>query len=109
MLNQGLIQDFQKLLGPEQVLVSEADRLTYAYDAAVLEPVLPALVVRPRSAEALGRVVALEVVQEFQGGRHDAGGDARRRLKPAATDRLEEAGRLLPASPKQDGDFFVEG
>ncbi len=59
MLNQGLIQDFQKLLGPEQVFVSEADRLTYAYDAAVLEPVLPALVVRPRSTEALGRVVAL--------------------------------------------------
>ncbi len=59
MLNQGLIQDFQKILGPEQVFVSEADRLTYAYDAAVLEPVLPALVVRPRSTEALGRVVAL--------------------------------------------------
>ena len=59
MLRQGLIQDFQKILGPEQVLVSEADRLTYAYDAAVLEPVLPALVVRPRSTEALGRVVAL--------------------------------------------------
>ncbi|MCL4502804.1 MAG: FAD-binding protein [Deltaproteobacteria bacterium] len=59
MLNQGLIQDFQKILGPEQVFVSEADRLTYAYDAAVLEPVLPALVVRPQSTEALGRVVAL--------------------------------------------------
>lgn len=49
MLNQGLIQDFRRILGPEQVFVSEADRLTYAYDAAVLEPVLPALVVRPRS------------------------------------------------------------
>ena len=59
MLNQSLIQDFQKLLGPEQVFVSEADRLTYAYDAAVLEPVLPALVLRPQSTEALGRVVAL--------------------------------------------------
>ena len=41
MISQGLIQDFQKILGQEQVFVSEADRLTYAYDAAVLEPVLP--------------------------------------------------------------------
>jgi len=59
MISQGLIQDFQKILGREQVFVSEADRLTYAYDAAVLEPVLPALVVRPTSTEDLGRVVRL--------------------------------------------------
>jgi glycolate oxidase len=59
MISQGLIQELQQLLGREQVMVSEADRLTYAYDAAVLEPVLPALVVRPRSPEALGRVVRL--------------------------------------------------
>ena len=59
MISQGLIQDFQKILGREQVFISEADRLTYAYDAAVLEPVLPALVVRPRSTEDLGRVVRL--------------------------------------------------
>ncbi len=59
MISQGLMQEFQQLLGREQVMVSEADRLTYAYDAAVLEPVLPALVVRPRSPEALGRVVRL--------------------------------------------------
>ena len=48
MLDRGLIQRFRSCLGPEQVFVSEADRLTYAYDARVLEPVLPALVVRPR-------------------------------------------------------------
>jgi glycolate oxidase len=59
MISQGLIQEFQQILGREQVMVGEADRLTYAYDAAVLEPVLPALVVRPRSREALGRVVRL--------------------------------------------------
>jgi len=59
MISQGLIQDFQKILGREQVFVSEADRLTYAYDAAVLEPVVPALVVRPTSTEDLGRVVRL--------------------------------------------------
>ncbi|MGB9292674.1 MAG: FAD-linked oxidase C-terminal domain-containing protein [Desulfobaccales bacterium] len=59
MISQGLIQELQQILGREQVMVSEADRLTYAYDAAVLEPVLPALVVRPRSPEDLGRVVRL--------------------------------------------------
>ncbi|HEY9073577.1 MAG TPA: FAD-linked oxidase C-terminal domain-containing protein [Desulfobaccales bacterium] len=59
MISQGLIKDFQRILGPEQVMVSEADLLTYAYDAAVLEPVLPALVVRPKSTELLGRVVGL--------------------------------------------------
>ena len=59
MISQGLIKELQQILGREQVMVSEADRLTYAYDAAVLEPVLPALVVRPRSPEDLGRVVRL--------------------------------------------------
>jgi len=59
MISQGLIQELQQILGREQVMVSEVDRLTYAYDAAVLEPVLPALVVRPRSPEDLGRVVRL--------------------------------------------------
>jgi hypothetical protein len=38
---------------------SESDRFSYAYDAAVLDPVLPGLVVRPESREALGRVVKL--------------------------------------------------
>ncbi|MGA7578210.1 MAG: FAD-binding oxidoreductase [Desulfobaccales bacterium] len=59
MISQGLIHELQQIVGREQVMVSEADRLTYAYDAAVLEPVLPALVVRPRSPEDLGRVVRL--------------------------------------------------
>jgi glycolate oxidase len=59
MVSPGLIKEFQQLLGKEQVMVSEADRLTYAYDAAVLEPVLPALVVRPTSTATLGRVVRL--------------------------------------------------
>jgi len=59
MVSKGLIQEFQKVLGPEQVFLDETDRLTYAYDAAVLEPVLPAVVLRPRSPEELGRVVRL--------------------------------------------------
>jgi glycolate oxidase len=49
MVSDSLVKEFQRLLGKDQVFLQEADRLTYAYDAAVLEPVLPALVVRPKS------------------------------------------------------------
>ena len=59
MANDRVVQEFQRLLGKDQVFLQEADRLTYAYDAAVLDPVLPALVVRPKSTEELGQVVRL--------------------------------------------------
>ena len=59
MASQALVKEFQRLLGTEQVLLEETDRATYAYDAAVLEPVLPAIVLMPRSAEDLGQVVRL--------------------------------------------------
>ncbi|MHB8068461.1 MAG: FAD-binding oxidoreductase [Desulfobaccales bacterium] len=59
MSNQALAQEFQRILGKEQVFLDETDRATYAYDAAVLEPVLPALVLRPRSVDELGQVVRL--------------------------------------------------
>lgn len=54
-----LIKEFQRALGKENVLHDEADRLTYSYDAAVLTPVIPSLVLRPTSSEALGRAVRL--------------------------------------------------
>ncbi len=41
MLSQGLIKDFQKIVGPDAVFTAETDRHTYSYDAAVLPPVLP--------------------------------------------------------------------
>ncbi len=59
MVSDSLVREFQRLLGKDQVFLQETDRLTYAYDAAVLEPVLPALVVRPKSTELLGQVVRL--------------------------------------------------
>jgi glycolate dehydrogenase FAD-linked subunit len=54
-----LVKEFQRILGKENVLYDEADRLTYSYDAAVLEPVIPSLVLRPTSSEALGQTVRL--------------------------------------------------
>ncbi|KAB2891357.1 MAG: FAD-binding protein [Desulfobulbaceae bacterium] len=40
-------------------MTSEIDRYAYSYDAAVLEPVMPGIVVRPTTSEALGRVTRL--------------------------------------------------
>jgi len=44
MIGQGLVKEFERILGKENVFRDEADRLTYSYDAAVLEPVLPSIV-----------------------------------------------------------------
>jgi glycolate oxidase len=59
MISQSLVKEFQRLLGAEQVFLEETDRATYSYDAAVLEPVMPAIVLRPGSPEELGQVVRL--------------------------------------------------
>lgn len=59
MTSQRLVQAFTTVVGPQNVLSAAADRLTYSYDAAPLAPAMPDLVVRPTTAEALGKVVAL--------------------------------------------------
>lgn len=56
---RNLAHEFEALVGPDNVMTSEADLHAYSYDAAVLDPELPAYVVRPESSEALGQVVAL--------------------------------------------------
>ena len=50
---------FGEIVGSNNVMASENDRYAYSYDSAVLDSVMPGLVVRPTSSEALGRVVAL--------------------------------------------------
>lgn len=59
MLSKTLLAEFQKILGQENVFSDQADLVTYSYDAAVLDQVLPAIAVRPTSSETLGRTVAL--------------------------------------------------
>jgi glycolate oxidase len=54
-----LIKEFRRILGPENVFEDITDRVTYSYDAAVLAPVVPAIALRPTTAEALGRAVRL--------------------------------------------------
>ncbi len=57
MASQALIKDFEELLGKENVFSSEADRMSYSYDSAVLPPVMPSLVIRPTTREQLSACV----------------------------------------------------
>lgn len=58
-MNDALKKEFEALVGKDNVMESESDRFSYAYDAAVLDPVMPSIVVRPETREALGKVVKL--------------------------------------------------
>ncbi len=59
MISKHVVDEFKRILGDSGVMQKEADLLNYAYDAAVLTPVLPGLVVRPGSSEELGAAIAL--------------------------------------------------
>lgn len=59
MINKSLVKEFQDITGKQNVFGEKTDLLTYSYDAAVVEPVLPGLVVRPESSESLSRVINL--------------------------------------------------
>ena len=54
-----LVGEFSAIVGSDNVMTSEIDRYAYSYDAAVLDPVMPGIVVRPTASEQLGRVVRL--------------------------------------------------
>ena len=59
MIGKSLLHEFQSTLGTDNVFHEDVDRLSYSYDAAVLDPVLPDLILRPVSSEALGRAIRL--------------------------------------------------
>lgn len=52
-----LIKEFENIVGKKNVFTSEADRQAYSYDAAVLSPVIPSLVVRPMETEQLSPII----------------------------------------------------
>jgi glycolate oxidase len=58
-LSSSLIKELQHICGENGVMTSEVDRQNYSYDAAVLEPTIPAAVVRPNNKEAIGKVISL--------------------------------------------------
>ncbi|GBC60127.1 FAD-binding oxidoreductase [Desulfonema ishimotonii] len=59
MSSKTLITEFETLLGTDNVISDESGRMSYAYDAAVLEPVLPEVVLRPTTGETLGETIRL--------------------------------------------------
>lgn len=56
-ISKALVAELEAILGQDNVLISEADRIAYATDAAVLKPCMPGVVLRPRSTEAMGRAI----------------------------------------------------
>lgn len=59
MISKTLQQAFAGMVGADNVMADPADLATYSYDAAVVAPATPALVVRPTTAEALSGTVKL--------------------------------------------------
>ncbi|WP_338667422.1 FAD-binding oxidoreductase [Pseudodesulfovibrio methanolicus] len=59
MTKEAIIKEFEAIAGADNVMTGETDRHAYSYDAAVLDSVMPALVVRPTTSEALGAVTKL--------------------------------------------------
>ena len=59
MIRSSLLKEFTDLLGCENVLTDKADLVTYSYDAAVLDPVVPAVVLRPANYELVGKIIGL--------------------------------------------------
>lgn len=57
MVSESMVKDLEDLLGKENVFTSDADRQSYSYDSAVLPSVIPAIVLRPTTAEHLGQCV----------------------------------------------------
>ncbi|MBU1172366.1 MAG: FAD-binding protein [Proteobacteria bacterium] len=59
MISKSIIKEFETICGKDGVMTSEVDRQNYSYDAAVLDPVVPAAVVRPGTGGEIGKIVAL--------------------------------------------------
>lgn len=59
MVAKHLVSRFKELLGKDNVFEKEVDRFNYAYDAAVLDPKIPALVLKPKHRDQLGEIVSL--------------------------------------------------
>ena len=59
MIQKGVLKAFKEAVGADNVFSDPADLHTYSYDAAVVDPVLPGLALRPTNAEALSQVVRL--------------------------------------------------
>ena len=59
MIDKTLVQQFKSIVGEDNAWSDATDLHTYSYDAAVVDPVQPGLIVRPTTTEALGQAVRL--------------------------------------------------
>ncbi len=59
MIPRSMQDALQKIVGPQHLLTQKEDMLTYSYDAAVLDPVMPAAAVIPENTNQLGEIIAL--------------------------------------------------
>lgn len=59
MAIQGLIGELKKIVGVNNLLTQKEDMVTYSYDAAVLDPVIPCAAVMPETSEQIGQIVKL--------------------------------------------------
>lgn len=57
MASASLVKEFEKIIGTDNVFTGEATRQCYAYDAATVPSVTPALVLRPTRTEQLGPII----------------------------------------------------
>ncbi|WP_024336535.1 FAD-binding oxidoreductase [Desulfotignum balticum] len=59
MIQKSILEALQKIVGPPHLLTQKEDMLTYSYDAAVLDPVMPAAAVIPETKDQVGDIIAL--------------------------------------------------
>jgi glycolate oxidase len=59
MIGERLVREFEAVVGKENAWTDPEDLHTYSYDAAVVDPSRPGIVVRPTTPEMLGGVVSL--------------------------------------------------
>jgi glycolate oxidase len=59
MIHKSTLDALQKIVGTAHLLTQKEDMLTYSYDAAVLDPVMPAAAVIPETTDQVGKIIAL--------------------------------------------------
>ncbi len=59
MIQKSVLEELQKILGSPHLLTQKEDMLTYSYDAAVLDPVMPAAAVIPETKDQVAEIIAL--------------------------------------------------
>ncbi len=57
--NKSIVNELRNIVGKDNVLTDSEDMLTYSYDAAVLDAVLPTAAVMPENSQELGKIVKL--------------------------------------------------